>query len=284
VIPTYRQPVIHIDITNACDLTCSNCTRFIGHHRKPYMMELDFVEKALKSLHDFPNIVGIMGGEPTLHPEFEEICRLVQKHVPREKRGLWTDGAKWDKYKQIISETFPEENTVYNSHTDSEVGEHQPLLIAAKDIVEDRELMWRLIGNCWIQWRWAAAITPKGGFFCEVAASQDMLLDGPGGYDIVPGWWKKNPNEFQDQVKRYCENCSAAIPMKGVSSHAKWDTISKSNAKRLEEIGSHRYKDGHFKMADFKLTEEEINQVVEEGWEPWSHRPYKQNVPDKRFV
>ena len=284
MIPTYRQPVIHVEVTNVCNLVCSNCTRFIGHHRKPYMMELSMVEKALKSLYDFPNKVGIMGGEPTLHPEFEEICKLVQKHVPFEKRGLWTDGAKWDEHKDIIHETFPEKQIIYNAHDDEEVGEHQPLLIAAKDIVEDRELMWRLIGNCWVQWRWAASITPKGGFFCEVAAAQDWLFDGPGGYDLVPGWWKKNPNEFMDQVKRYCENCSAAIPMKGISSHTQWDTISESNAKKLEEVGSRRYEAGDYKLANFKLTEKEINQTVKEGWEPWSHRPYKMNKPDERFV
>ena len=53
MIPTYRQPVIHVEVTNVCNLVCSNCTRFIGHHRKPYMMELSMVEKALKSLYDF---------------------------------------------------------------------------------------------------------------------------------------------------------------------------------------------------------------------------------------
>ena len=72
------------------------------------------VEKAFKSLYDFPNRVGIMGGEPTLHPEFEEICKLMQKHVPFEKRGLWTDGAKWEEHKDIIYETFPAKQIIYN--------------------------------------------------------------------------------------------------------------------------------------------------------------------------
>ena len=72
--------------------------------------------------------------------------------------------------------------------------------------------------------------------------------------------------------------------MKGISSHTQWDTISESNAKKLEEVGSRRYEAGDYKLANFKLTEKEINQTVKEGWEPWSHRPYKMNKPDERFV
>ena len=54
----------------------------------------------------------------------------------------------------------------------------------------------------------------KGRIFCEVAASLDYLFEGPGGYEIKKGWWKKKPKDFQDQVKRYCTSCSGALPMK----------------------------------------------------------------------
>ena len=115
MIPTYRQPVIQIDITNACNLECSNCTRFVGHHKKPYLMDIEMVEKAILSLttpfstpwQDFPKgfsgQIGIMGGEPTIHSKFAEICKLMQTHVTREKRSLWTDGARYKKSSKRLS-------------------------------------------------------------------------------------------------------------------------------------------------------------------------------------
>lgn len=285
MIPIYRMKIIQIEITNACNISCSNCTRFVGHHRKPFFMDLETVARAIESLEGYQEQIGIMGGEPALHPQFPEICKLVREMIPeRRKRQLWTNGYKWHEYKEIIDETFDRDLIIYNDHKDPEVGEHQPLLIAAEDVLEDRELMWRLIGNCWVQWRWAASITPKGGFFCEVAAAQDYLFEGPGGYPLEKGWWNKNPNEFVDQVKRYCPKCSAAIPMRGVSSHAAYDVISAGNAGRLEEIGSPKYLKGNFKIANLKLTEEDIEQAVREGWTPWSHRPYKQCGPDERWT
>ena len=202
---------IHIEITNACDLECSNCTRFVGHHRKPFFMDVETVEKALRSLEGFRGNIGIMGGEPTIHPRFLDICRLVQKLVPnKEQRALWTNGLKYQEYKDVIEETFLIDKIIYNDHLDdTEV--HQPLLIAAKDVVEDKDLMWELIDKCWINDRWAASITPKGGFFCEVAAAQDHLFDGPGGFEIEQSWWDRDVESCREQINRYCQNCSAAI-------------------------------------------------------------------------
>lgn len=285
MIPIYRMKVIQIEVTYTCNLRCSNCTRFVGHHNKPFIMDMETIERAIDSLEEFPGQIGIMGGEPTLHPEFPEICRLMQKKVKdRRKRELWTNGYKWKEYESLISETFDRDLIAYNDHKDKEVGAHQPLLMAAEDILDNKELMWLLIGNCWVQWRWAASITPKGGFFCEVAAAHDMLFNGPGGYPIERNWWKKNPNEFIDQVKRYCPKCSAAIPMPGVSSHVDYDVISKSNAKRLEELGSPKYNAGKFQVREVKYSEAEIERFIKEGWTPWSHRPYKQSSPEIKWV
>jgi len=285
MIPIYRMKVIHVEVTNACSLQCSQCTRFVGHHRKPFFMNLATVEKAIKSLKGFTGAIGIMGGEPTLHPQFKEICQLMQKHVPnRRQRELWTNGFKWSQYEKIIKETFDEDLIIYNDHKDMEVGKHQPLLIAAEEILDDRELMWRLIGNCWVQWRWAASITPKGGFFCEVAAALDQLFDGPGGYSLKKGWWNKNPNEFMDQVKRYCPRCSGAIPMERVNSHADYDLVSKKNAEQLKVCSSPKFLRGDYKIFDKKLTEKDIERVVRSGWTPWSHRPYKQSGPETKWT
>lgn len=284
MIPIYRMALIQIDVTNACHLRCANCTRFVGHHRKPFYMDLETVEKALKSLEGFPGGVGLMGGEPTIHPQFVEICELFRKYIKdKSKRGFWTAGYKWDEYKKIICETFSEDKIIYNDHS-AEEGVHQPLLLAAEDILEDRELMWRLIGSCWVQWRWSASVNHKGAFFCEVAAALDTLFEGPGGYPLEKGWWNKNAEQFSDQVKRYCPMCSAAIPMRRPSSHESKDLVSKSNAERLKKLCSPKFLSGKCCVLDTKFTEDDVEKAISEGWTPWSHRPFKQSSPNHRWV
>ena len=274
-----KKRCIHIEITNACNLVCANCTRFVGHHHKPYFMSVDYVREAVESLEGFPGNIGMMGGEPTLHPKFKEICEIFQECIPdKNRRQLWTDGYKWEEYEDIIYETFHKHNILYNDHKSPE-GRHQPLLMAAKDLVEDEEYMWELIDQCWIQERWSASITPKGGFFCEVAAAQDLLFDGPGGYPIEKGWWKKTPDEFQDQVKRYCENCSAAIPMERPKASSSVDLITISNEVKLQECSSRRYKRGGTKTISQKMSKEEIEKNKLD-WRPWEHRDFMQATPE----
>ena len=108
-----KAKCIQVEITNTCNLTCINCTRFCGHHQKPYFMTLDQVEEALQSLEWFKGIVGCMGGEPTLHPEFEKICGLFRLYVPYNRRGLWTNGLNWVKHEKTIRRTFPISNIVF---------------------------------------------------------------------------------------------------------------------------------------------------------------------------
>ncbi len=269
---------IHLEITNACNLECSCCTRFCGHHKKPFMMNLETVEKALKSFNGFPHSIGIMGGEPTLHPEFEEICRLLREYIPKERRAFWTNGARWDHYRATILETFYPQNIVYNDHQAPE-GHHHPLLCASTEILPDDKLRRELIDKCWIQQRWSASITPKGAFFCEVAAALDILLDGPGGYPVEPGWWKRTPEMFQDQVERYCSLCSAAIPLPPVDARQGKDLISPDIARRLEACGSPRHTRGNTQVWEKILSAEDVSEYAK-NWKPWSHRPFRQCGPD----
>lgn len=283
MIPLYRKIAIQIDITNVCALSCTHCNRLAGYHKKPYFMDLKTVAKAIRSLEGFPGNIGIMGGEPTMHPDFAQICKLVQKMVPLPKRQLATMGHGWDKYKKIIFETFDPENVQYNNHaTEGEVF-HQPVLVAAEEIIKDKALMWRLIGNCWMQWRWCGVITPKGGFMCEAAGAIDMLFDGPGGYPLEKGWWNRETEQFVDQVKRYCPRCSVAIPFSKYDCRSGHDLISKGNAKKLFKMGSPKYLDGKTIVFDKKLTEKDIARIVKKGWAPWHFRGFVQHKPEEKI-
>ena len=281
--PLTEMSIIQIEVTNACWLKCANCTRHVGHHKKPFFMSLNDISNAIDSLEGFKGNVGIMGGEPTLHPKFEEICKLMKQKLPRHKREFWTSGFQWTKYKDLIMDTFDRERIAYNEHSTPD-GKHTPLLVSIDEVVEDKKLMWEMIDNCWIQNQWSAAITPKGGFFCEVAASLDYLFDGPGGYKIEKGWWKKTPAQFQDQVKEYCRNCSGALPMKAESDGCggrdkpAFDTISKGNLEKLKKVGSQKVQAGHYKLFDKKLDMDEIQKNAE-NWNPSKFKPFNTHDP-----
>lgn len=277
--------VIHIDVTNACHLACSHCTRSIGHHRKPYFMDMDMVRKGIASLVDFPGRVGIMGGEPTLHPKFREILSIVREMIPdRRRRELWTAGFKWEEFKDDIFATFDLDMVTYNNHTQT-TGKHQPLMVAIEEMVEDPELRALLIKNCPFQSHWSAAITPKGAFFCEIAASQDYLFEGPGGYPIEPGWWKKTPEQFQDQVDTFCGKCSGALPMKTLSDNQggrackSVDVVSPGNYERLIAVGSPRAVSGNVEIRSEPFTKEEIQEHMKD-WHPRQFRDFEAWSPE----
>lgn len=281
--PIYTNTVIQIEITNACHLKCANCTRFVGHHRKPFYMTLDEVRNAIDSLHGFPGRVGIMGGEPCLHPQFREILAVLREMVPdKPKREFWTAGFKWGDYEADIRETFLPERIAFNDHTQT-TGKHQPLLVAIDEIVDDPVLRAELIDKCWVQAQWSASITPLGAYFCEIAAARGAL-HGIRGWPVERGWWDKRPAEFSDQVHQFCGGCSAALPLpaysdgRGGRDGATVDVASPLVLERLVAAGSPKAKRGHVEIWDKKLTRDEIE--GRKDWHPSHFRPFEAHGPE----
>ena len=277
---------IQIDITNACNLACSNCTRFCGNHKKPFFMDFDTFKRAVDSLEGYNGVTGVMGGEPTLHPEFErfvlyirekygerkEANRMIypqrefikeirrrefESHVLREDEdgtgrgcgcgnfkmfgpGLWSNmGDTYPKYYELINDSF---NVQFlNDHINESY--HQPGLISRKDLgIPDEEWI-PMRDACWMQNEWSATITPKGAFFWEIAGALDMLFDGPGGWKIEPGWWKRKPEEFGDQL-HWCEICGFALKTFMRDAKEEVDDVSPTLYEMLKKVDSPRMKKG----------------------------------------
>lgn len=272
--------VIQIEVTNACNLSCTNCSRLVGHHKKPFFMSLDEVRSAIGSLKGYAGRIGLMGGEPTLHPQFAEICKIYQELIPdKRKRELWTDGFRWDEYNDLIFETFDKDLIHYNDHSKPEEGWHQPILISIDEVVADKEKMWRLIDNCWVQRRWSASITPKGAFFCEVAAAIDHAFDGPGGWPVEEGWYTKKIESYREQKEFSCLKCSAAIPMAEIpNNHERADLVSEDNLIKLKDLGSPKVRCGRAETPDKKAILEYLDSSpLKEG-----ERGYWQSHPEWR--
>jgi hypothetical protein len=256
MIPLSRMQIIQIDVTNVCMNRCSNCTRFTGHHRRPFFMDMDTFRRAVDSLVDFPGMVGMIGGEPLLHPRFAEMAEYLAERIPEKKRrGLWSTvpKAQGEKYGQLIRDVYG--NLYFNDHSLNGIL-HQPLLVAAHEVVADPDEMWRLIDDCWIQKYWSASITPKGAFFCEVAAAFDMLFDGPGGWPIVPGWWMRRPEDYTDQKERACPRCGCAIPLRRRPSFHCIDDVSPGNLETLMAIRSPKALRGRVEIYGCGLAED----------------------------
>ena len=227
---------------------------------------MDDIKRAIASLKGFQNTIGIMGGEPTLHPDFKAICKLVQDEIPQYRTGLWTAGYKWKELKPLVTRTFGE--ILYNDHSDPRQ-RHQPILVAIDEVIQDKTLMWDLIEKCALQEHWSPSITPKGGFFCEVAAAMDMAFGGPGGYPIEPGWWKREPADFRDQINRYCPMCSGALPMLRPPRDDSKDLVSKGNYERLMAAGSPKAMSQHVEIISGFL-DEDVKKYKGE-WRPWQY-------------
>lgn len=243
-----------IEITNSCINRCANCTRFVGH-TKPFMMDFDTFKNAVDSMADFPKMTGIMGGEPLLHPQFEEFCKYASSKIPRYQLGLWTCLPKgYEHHREIIVETFG--NIFINDHTRSDVY-HHPFLVAAEEVIPDRNKMFMTIDRCFFQENWSPSINPRGAYFCEMAASFAMLFsDMSDGWKVEPEWWTKTVKDFTSQIEEFCPRCGGALSLsrkpsdrlKGI------DEISPLNYERLKDI-SPKVKQGFYHIHNLETTD-----------------------------
>ena len=278
--------IIQIDITNACINRCSNCTRFCGHHKKPFFMDYETFKKAVDSFDGYEGCVGIIGGEPTLHPELEKFIDYIrekrigkilplsrepisdmQDHLYKKlnnqcsKVGFWSSLNKgYYKNFEAINDTF--EWQLLNDHNNNCL--HQAILMARKDLgISDDEFIKRR-DNCFAQNSWSATVTPKGAFFCEIAGALDMLFDGPGGWPIEKGWWKKQPEEFSEQLQ-WCELCSLCLDVPKRISSEEVDDISPILFEKLKEVDSPKLKQGRYCLHE--KNNYEINKATYKSFE-----------------
>ncbi|MDR3000282.1 MAG: hypothetical protein LBU89_03365 [Fibromonadaceae bacterium] len=282
--------IIEIDITNSCHKSCSNCTRFCGHHKKKYFMSFEMFKQAMDSLDGYEGSISLIGGEPLLHPEINRFLEYMQtikeqkgiKDLSKEFRcqALSKDYFECTRIKRwfelaynrglvyTLFTSIPDNyyksyenlqdvisNLWLNDH--SKPSFHQPILANYKDLGIEQVEFEKLRDNCWLQNCWSASITSKGTFFCEVAGTMDMLFNGPGGHPIEPGWWNKDLNEWKNQL-HWCDLCG--MPLKTFSRNANdgIDDVTPLLYEKLKNIDSKKIKLGKVKIfSELNLKENE---------------------------
>ena len=245
--PPYKMGIICIDITNKCDLACSNCTRLLANQEHFWDMTVENFKEAVLSLKDYPGVVVLIGGNPCMHPKFDELSKIFRELRPdKNKRGLWTNN--FFKHEKISTEVYGVFNL--NTHGDARAikslknfefkggyhpdnSHHSPILAAIKDLYKDTDEMWRLISNCDVNQNWSASIVQNKGklraYFCEVAASFDLARGEDNGLEITNDWWKKEIFDYKTQIDHFCPGCGVAAQLQGSMDHDEIDTYSLTN-------------------------------------------------------
>lgn len=258
-VPLMRGPrsmfIICVDVTNKCDLACSNCTRLLAQQDELWEMSPQNFRLALRSLKDYFGIIAMIGGNPCMHSKFPELCRIFEEEVPEKlQRGLWTNNPF--KHEQLCRDTFGTfnlnahgeerarlalERITAGARDDGKVvwtymgnSIHAPLMTAIRDIYAEDE-MWEKITRCEINRDWSASIVQNRegelrAYFCEVAASFDMARGQDHGQPVTEGWWKQPIEAFKDQIGHFCPGCGVAAKMAGSRDADEVDTYTPTNA------------------------------------------------------
>lgn len=95
--PQRRFPKLEIHVDYRCQLRCVSCTRgsFLRRPHTP-MITIEQIKDAFRQADDLnwtPRVI-IIGGEPTLHPEFYDICKVARN---------WSRWHKPDDFVQVFS-------------------------------------------------------------------------------------------------------------------------------------------------------------------------------------
>lgn len=189
--PQYRRSRdrIEIDITYVCNLQCLNCNRSISQAPEKLHISLSrirqFVDESIARNKHW-KVIRILGGEPTLHPEFFSIAaELVryQQWEPNCNITLVSNG-----YGSAVNETLKKIPTSIRIENTSKTGNLQPSFGAFNRApVDDPKFADADFRNgCDIMKNCGMGLTPLGYYPCAVAGGIDRIAGKKLGSALLP--------------------------------------------------------------------------------------------------
>lgn len=200
---------IEIDITWLCNLTCFDCNRSCGEFPTRERMTIEQIDRFIQESidrHYHWDVIRILGGEPTLHPDFPEIMdrfsryqqRFAREHAPRIV--VCTNGYAKMTRKRIRA--LPDGIEVVNTLKEGGAVQHiGHFFIAPRDTRDmsnqDPTLACTHAMTCGI------GLGPYGFYHCPIAAGIDRVF----GFDVGRHEIPSLEDDMNDQMKIFCELC-----------------------------------------------------------------------------
>ena len=242
--PQYRRSRdrIEIDITYRCNLRCVNCNRSIA--RAPENLDIatdkivEFVEDSLRRSLRWRRI-RLLGGEPTLHPQFMQIVELLRSY--RDRGNLCSIEIVTNGYGSVVNrqlKQLPADIWVENSRKKPGYqGGFRPFSMAPADDPAYSRVCF--INGCEIISVCGMGLTPQGYYPCALSGGIDRIVGRHIGRTNLP-----DPDDDMEDILEW------ACPLCG------------------------RFKDGHHMPKERipLLTTELISPSWEQLYDEWNQR------------
>ena len=209
--PPYRpsHKRILIDITFACDLGCGDCNRSAGPAQAPSTEHMTteqirrFVDESLEQRRHWEGIQ-IEGGEPTLHPQFEEIIDILDEYRHRHLPSAWiqinTNGYSFSG--QRILSRLPAGIDVYSSEKKGPIQElHCAFNVAPVDLPEYAGVDYSQ--GCFQPAQFGLGLNRYGYYPHPACGGIDRVF----GFDISRKTLPTPEDELCDQFAQLCGYC-----------------------------------------------------------------------------
>jgi organic radical activating enzyme len=213
------KKIVNIVITNICNLSCGGCHQNCGKIPKDKLFFIkihdlkEVIDKLLgkDKFHERPWI-GIFGGEPTLHPKYDQIMDLLVSYKGKTNFVVFSNGRDLNKTKQRENIHFK-----IDFKNDQNRG-FEPTLVASKDYYPDKKKDWffdnLVVDNCYMYKNCFSCIYNKMAYTCESMASLDCLQEKRRGWAFVDGEdpFVRTLDEVRKQASHFCYRCGWCIP------------------------------------------------------------------------
>jgi organic radical activating enzyme len=212
---------VHVFITNVCNLSCGGCHQMCGNipKEKLFFTPLDDIEWMINHLIENSLIkkkICIFGGEPTLHPKFDQLLEVIAskpcefavftngrlaKHKDREEQYLVDKDSKTSNliyYVDKKDDTNRRFVQTWNSPKDYYKVEDNSWYF--KELAKKNCFMWN---NC------RSIVFNKHAYACVNFPTMDILTGENHGWEMVDGEdaFARTMEEIEEQAKHYCYRC-----------------------------------------------------------------------------
>lgn len=206
--PLYKR--ISLDIMEACNLSCFNCEASCRHAPSGNYMTLEQINKFFKESVQLGwkwEVITLRGGEPTLHPNFFDILKIIEEYKrlhPKCQIHITTN-AFGDKTKKILS-MIPDW-LVYDNFYDYN-SNNVNLIYSSYNVAPADLFPFKYFANftkgCWRTECCGLGLSRHGYYPCAPGASVDRVFGFDLGIKELAKVSDENLRRQMDVLCRYC--------------------------------------------------------------------------------